>query len=231
MKAYLAGGVLILAALASLLVYSLVMAPFAFTSQGQQVYLWPDDRITALAVLFKVGLLAVAAKSGNGRLRSLTAAVCLLLSGSILLLFFIFNFGTNAPDGVLPSIFSTGAATAAMNILDGMRFSPIFGLPVQALAWFLATVTSFFALRLRKGARLATLEAGGFASLVLAAYSLCVYLVIPQWAQRAVTGLQYGTFVSWFTNDDLLVSASLALVALMALRLASHRRATLAPAG
>lgn len=228
MKAYLAASVLVLA---SLLVYFLATAPFAFTSQGQAVYFWPDDRITALSVLSIVGLLAIAATFATGRFLSITAAFCLVLSGSILALFFIFNFGTNAPDGILPSVFSTRAATDAMNLLDEMRFSPVYGLPAQALAWFLATVASFFALRLHGSKRLALIEAGGFASLVLAAYALGVYLVIPQWTERAVTGLQYGTALSWFTNDDLLVCASLASFALLALRLAARRRPDLVTAG
>ena len=198
---------------------SLALAPFAFPMLGQSVYQWPDARITALEVLSMASILFFAATLKRPRLLRLTAAACAVFAGFNFILFVVFNYGTNAPDGILPALFSAQAAMTAESVMDGLRLSPVYGLALQTIAWFIAMVASVFSLRLSRGFRPAVFDALLFASLVLALYALGVYLVIPQWSSRAVIGLQSGTVFAWFTNDDLLVLASAASLAFAAVRL------------
>lgn len=209
--------------------YYFITAPFAFPMEGQMVYGWSDYRITLLAGASILAALLLTGTSGRPRLLRLTAAFCTLLAGSVFTLFVVFNFGTNGPDGVLPSLFSTGGATAAMNVLDAMRLSPINGLPIQALTWFGVTVASFYALRAPRGLAMAAVDAGQFACSILAIYALGVYLVIPQWSQRVITGLQYNTAFGGLTNDDLLVGATVTFFALLAFRIAAKQRLHVLP--
>ena len=99
---YALPGVLSLASLG----VSLALAPFVFPMLGQSVYQWPDARITALEVLSMASILffvgefeeTQAAQGGSGR-----GAV---FAGFNFILFVNFNYGTNAPDGILPALFS-----------------------------------------------------------------------------------------------------------------------------
>jgi hypothetical protein len=188
--------------LLGLLVISLVSAPFAFYLEGQAVYQWPDSRITVLEVLSIFAVLVFVGVARRSVLRPLAAA-CLAFAAWNLLLFIVFNYGTNAPDGLLPQLFSANAAMTAMGIMDSMRLSPVYGLAAQTIAWYVAVTVSFLAFRWPKGPSRASLDAVLLGSSVLAVYALGVYLVIPQWSMRAVTGLQDGTLLAWFTNDDL----------------------------
>jgi len=203
----------------SALCLSLFAAPFAFPIEGQSVYQWPDSRITALMVASILTLLVSAATITGPRVRKVTSVACLGLSGLVFLLFLVFNFGTNAPDGRLPQLFSAQAAMNAMNIMDEMRLSPVYGLAIQTIAWFIALLASFFSLRLSRGLASASSDTLLLASSLLATYALGVCLVIPQWSARAIVDMQNGTFLSWFSNEDLLVAATAFSALLCAVRL------------
>jgi hypothetical protein len=212
------------AAALSLLALNLIGAPFAFLLQGQIVYQWQDDRITALAVLSILTLLFFAVTTKRPGFVKMTASTCVFLSGFVFLLFLVFNYGTNAPDGLLPQLFSVQSAMTSMKVMDAMRLSPVYGLATQTIAWFVALVSSVFVLALPRGVTSASYYATLSASSVLALYGLGVLLVIPQWSARGVVGLQEGTALSWFTNDDLLVVATASIVTLTALRLMPRTR-------
>ena len=212
------------AALLGLLIFEVVEAPRSYVVSGETVYQWQDGRVTLLGCLFVVFLLSFLASVGRPRLLKLAAGASVAATAMTFALFVSFNYGTNGPDGLLPGLFSTSSAMAILGVLDAMRLSPVYGLAVQTLAWFLAMVVSFFFLRFGKGTRMAFVESIIVASLALAAYGLGVYLVIPQWSARSVTGLQDGTPISWLTNNDLALLASLVCLGFVTVRLGLTRR-------
>jgi hypothetical protein len=208
----------------SALAYSLVSAPFAFLFLGESVYQWPDGRITFLSSLSILFVLLAGRALCRPGTQKVLAATCGVVSGVNLALFVVFNYGTNLPDGLLPQLFSANSASTVLRWMYWERLSPIYGLAAQAGAWFVAVVVSFFALKLPRGVDVAALDAAAFASCVLALYALGVLLIIPQWSARAVTGLQSGTILSWFTNDDLLAFSAAILLLLLAVRIGSLRQ-------
>jgi len=207
----------------SLLAVILLMAPYAFPMRGQSVYQWPDARVTVLEVLSIFAILFFAGTLKKPGVLKLTSAACFGFAGVNFVLFIVFNYGTNAPDGTLQQLFSAQAAMNAMNLMDGLRLSPVYGLAVQTIAWFLAMSVSFFAFRFGKGTRPAALDALQFMSLTLALYALGVCVLIPQWSARMIVDMQNSTVLSWFTNDDLLIVATTAFLVSMALRLTIGR--------
>ncbi|MDG6926663.1 MAG: hypothetical protein JRN09_08930 [Nitrososphaerota archaeon] len=209
----------------SFLSYCLAAAPFAFVFLGARVYQWPDGRVTLLGCLAVCSVLLAGRALLRPRAQTALALACMAVCGFNFLLFVVFNYGTNLPDGLLPQAFSAGSAMKVLQWTYGERLSPIYGLAIQTGAWFSGTVASVFALRLRRGVGAALLDAASFASFVLMLYALGVYLIIPQWSARAVTGLQAGTPVSWFTNDDLLLCSGVVFVTLFALRRRFFRQA------
>jgi hypothetical protein len=207
------------AILLAFLAYSLATAPLSFVFLGQYVYGWPDARIVVLEVFSILAILPAAVMSRRPSTTKVVAIFCAGFAAFNLLMFVLFNYDTNAPDGIASGVFSTQSAMTLLKVMYAMRLSPIYGLAGQSIAWFTAMVASVFVLRLSKGPVVAFLESAEFATCVLAAYALGVYVLIPQWSERAITGLQSETIVSWYTNDDLLIVALAASVFLAVARL------------
>ncbi len=105
-------------------------------------------------------------------------------------------------------------------------FRSLSGLPdgdqffIQSVLWFSLLLASFLSLRLSRTERAGTaiIDSVQLGLAILLLFEVGTYFICPNWRAVRVTNIQKDTVLSWFTNNDLLLTAGGALCIIICAR-------------